>query len=72
VHLLNGFIVAAREKESVAQIRVVDERERIQLDRSLSLNDRVIEPAQCGQSDVAVPMVCSRVIWKSFRVSRVR
>src|SRR5205823_12324229 len=40
-----------------------DERERIQLDGSLSLHDRVVESAQCGQGDVAILLVRNRVIW---------
>src|SRR5439155_19522617 len=61
--LRDSFIVAARIIVIAARIRVDDERERIQLAGSLSLDDRVVEPAQCGQSVVAVLLVRDRVIW---------
>src|SRR5213083_3661498 len=61
--LRDSFIVAACETVIAAQVRVDDERERIELDGSLSLGDRVVESAQCGQSDVAILLVRNRVIW---------
>src|SRR6266498_459929 len=61
--LRDSFIVAARIIVIGAQIRVDDERERIELDGSFSLDDRVVESAQCGQSDVGILLVRNRVIW---------
>src|SRR5437870_13899265 len=61
--LRDSFIVAACVTVIAAQVRVDDERERIELDGSLSLGDRVLEPAQSGQSDVAILLVRNRVIW---------
>src|SRR2546426_12658488 len=61
--LRDSFIVAACVTVIAAQVRVDDERERIELDGSLSLDDRVVKPAQCGQSVVAVLLVRDRVIW---------
>src|SRR5207253_3662171 len=61
--LFRSFIVAARIIVIGAQIRVDDERERIQLDGSLSLDDRVIESAQRGQSVIAELLMRNRVIW---------
>src|SRR5947208_5005029 len=61
--LRDSFIVAACVTVIAAQVRVDDERERIELDGSLSLGDRVVESAQCGQSDVAILLVPNRVIW---------
>src|SRR5207247_5616249 len=61
--LRDSFIVAACKTVIAAQVRVDDERERIELDGSLSLGDRVVESTQCGQSDVAILLVRNRVIW---------
>src|SRR5207245_9011067 len=63
VELRDSFIVAARIMVIDGQIRIYDEGERIRLDRSLSLGDRVVESAQCGQSDVAILLVHGRVVW---------
>src|SRR5881628_2990317 len=61
--LRDSFIVAACVTVIAAQVRVDDERERIELDGSLSLGDRVVESAQCGQDDVSILLVRNRVIW---------
>src|SRR2546423_10345172 len=61
--LRDSFIVAARIIVIGAQIRVDYERERIELDGSFSLGDRIVEPAQCGQSVVAVLLMRDGVIW---------
>src|SRR5438552_7141579 len=61
--LRDSFIGAACVTVIAAQVRVDDERQRVELDGSLSLGNRVIESAQCGQSDVAILLVRNRVIW---------
>src|SRR5437667_11256449 len=67
--LRDSFIVAACVTVIAAQVRVDDERKRIELDGSLSLADRVVESAQCGQSDVAILLVRNRVIWVQLNLA---
>src|SRR5205807_2034720 len=68
LQLCDGLIVAPRDHQRAAKVRIDDKRERIQFDRALTLADGFIKTPESDQKRIAVPMMRCRVI----RVDRNR
>src|ERR1700730_1783549 len=60
------FVVTPRQNKGSAEIGAVDERERVELHRSLSLRNCLVESPERGEWAVAIPVMSGRVIRVQF------